>query len=179
MADDWQQRIIKFWFEELESADWWKKNPVIDDRITERFGALWEKHKSKPAEDFLESPVEALAAIILFDQFPRNMFRENAKAYSSDPLAQQIAELTVTHGFDQQLSKVQRPFSYMPFMHAEDLRLQEMSVELFEKLGSNQKFAEDHHAAIAEFGRFPHRNTLLGRVSSEEELQAIADGAQW
>ena len=179
MADDWQQRIIKFWFEELESADWWKKNPKVDAQITERFGALWERHKAKAAEDFLEGPTGTLGAIILFDQFPRNMFRESAKAYSTDPLAQQIAELAVERGFDQQLSKTQRPFAYMPFMHAEDLRLQEMSVELFEKLGSNQKFAENHHAAIAEFGRFPHRNTVLGRVSSEEELQAIADGAQW
>ena len=176
---DWIQEILEFWFDELQPKDWWNKNEAVDKEISERFRMLWDEQRHNAAGRFLTSAHEALSATILFDQFPRNMFRGNETAFSTDPLAQQIAEEAVERGFDQQVSKTQRPFVYMPFMHAEDLRLQEMSVELFGKLGSNQKFAEDHHAAIARFGRFPHRNAVLGRKSLKEERQAVADGASW
>jgi len=120
-----------------------------------------------------------LAAVILFDQFPRNMFRDSADAFSTDHLAQQIAEQAVELELDQQLPEQQRVFLYMPFMHAEDIQMQNKSVTLFTKLGSNEKFANEHHDVIAKFGRFPYRNEVLGRQTRPEEQAAIDDGASW
>ncbi|MGB5483438.1 DUF924 family protein [Parasphingorhabdus sp.] len=176
---NWPAEILSFWFEELDPKDWWTKSDAIDDLIKKRFFELWETQKSKTADDFLTSPETALAAIILFDQFPRNMFRDSADAFSTDHLAQQVAEKTVDLELDTQLPERQRPFFYMPFMHAEDIRLQNKSVALFTKLGSNQKFANEHRDVIAKFGRFPHRNEILGRQSRPEEVAAVAAGASW
>ena len=170
---------MSYWFEELASDDWWAQNHVIDQQITERFLELWKEQKSRTAADFLGSPETALAAVILFDQFPRNMFRDSADAYSTDHLAQQIAEQAVDGELDQQLPEEQRTFLYMPFMHAEDIQLQNKSVTLFTRLGSNEKFANEHRDVIAKFGRFPHRNAVLGRQNRPGEQAAIEDGASW
>ena len=175
----WTDDILLFWFNELDPADWWNKNDAIDEQITERFVELWEEQKSKIAGHFLSSPETALAAIILFDQFPRNMFRDHADAFATDHLAQQIAEKAVDLEYDQQLPEAQRAFLYMPFMHAEDLQLQNKSVTLFTKLGSNEKFANEHRDVIAQFGRFPHRNRILGRQFRPGEQTAIDGGAKW
>jgi len=176
---NWPNEILLFWFDEMDPEDWWAKNDAIDDRITDRFLDLWKEQKSKTAGDFLGSPETALAAVILFDQFPRNMFRDSADAFSTDHLAQQIAEQAVELELDQQLPEQQRVFLYMPFMHAEDIQMQNKSVTLFTKLGSNEKFANEHHDVIAKFGRFPHRNEVLGRQTRPEEQAAIDDGASW
>ena len=175
----WTDEILLFWFDELDPAVWWNKHYAIDEQITERFLELWEEQKSKTADDFLSSPETALAAIILFDQFPRNMFRDHADAFATDHLAQQIAEKAVDLEYDQQLPEAQRAFLYMPFMHAEDLQLQNKSVTLFTKLGSNEKFANEHRDVIAQFGRFPHRNRILGRQFRPGEQTAIDGGAKW
>ena len=175
----WTDEILLFWFDELDPADWWNKNDAIDEQITERFLELWEEQKSKIVDDFLSSPETALAAIILFDQFPRNMFRDHADAFATDHLAQRIAEKAVDLEYDQQLPEAQRAFLYMPFMHAEDLQLQNKSVTLFTKLGSNEKFANEHRDVIAQFGRFPHRNRILGRQFRPGEQTAIDGGAKW
>ncbi|GAB5487833.1 MAG: DUF924 family protein [Parasphingorhabdus sp.] len=171
--------ILQFWFNELKPADWWNKNEAIDNICKERFFELWEEQKANVADTFLADAETALAAIILFDQFPRNMFRDHADAYSTDHLAQQIAEKAVDLELDQQLTEQQRPFLYMPFMHAEDMRLQNRSVALFTKLGSNEKFANNHRDAIAQFGRFPHRNDVLGRATRPAEQEAINNGMKW
>ncbi|MEH6827212.1 DUF924 family protein [Parasphingorhabdus sp.] len=176
---NWSAEILSFWFQELDPRDWWTKSDVTDNLIKRRFFELWQEQKSKTAGDFLGSPETALAAVILFDQFPRNMFRDSADAFSTDHLAQQIAGQAVDLEFDQQLPEQQRPFLYMPFMHAEDLDLQNQSVALFTKLGSNQEFANEHRDVIAKFGRFPHRNHVLGRQFRPGEQAAIADGASW
>ena len=118
MPVSWSDEILSFWFEELESADWWTKSDAIDGQIEARFLDLWQEQKSKAADAFVGLPETALAAVILFDQFPRNMFRDSADAYSTDHLAQQIAEQAVDLEFDQQLPERQRAFLYMPFMHA-------------------------------------------------------------
>ena len=170
---------MSFWFDELDSEDWWTKSDATDERIEEQFLELWEEQKSNIADDFLTSPETALAAIILFDQFPRNMFRDSAEAYATDHLAQQIAEKAVDLELDQQLPEDQRAFLYMPFMHAENLHLQNRSVTLFTKLGSNEKFANEHRDVIAKFGRFPHRNTVLGRQFRAGEQAAVDAGASW
>ena len=176
---NWPTEILQFWFEELKPADWWKKSDAIDSICKERFYELWEEQKANIADVFLTDAETALAATILFDQFPRNMFRDHADAYSTDHLAQQIAEKAVDLELDQHLSEVQRPFLYMPFMHAEDLRLQNKSVALFTKLGSNEKFANNHRDAIVQFGRFPHRNAVLGRATRPAEQEAIDGGMKW
>lgn len=175
----WPTEIIHFWFEELKPADWWKKSDAIDAICKERFFELWEEQKSRTADAFMIDAETALSATILFDQFPRNMFRNHADAYSTDHLAQQVAELAVERELHRQLTEKQRPFLYMPFMHAEDLRLQNKSVALFTKLGSNEKFANNHRDVIAKLGRFPHRNKLLGRAMRPGEQDAIDSGAAW
>jgi len=176
---NWPAEILTFWFQELDPRDWWAKSDATDNQIRERFLELWEEQKSKTADDFLTAPETALAAVILFDQFPRNMFRDSADAFSTDHLAQQIAEKAVDLELDAQLPEDQRAFLYMPFMHAEDIQLQNRSVTLFTKLGSNQKFANEHRDVIAKFGRFPHRNAVLGRQTRDEEQAAIDAGASW
>ena len=176
---NWPAEILSFWFQELVPRDWWAKSDATDDQIGERFLELWEEQKSKTADDFLTAPETALAAVILFDQFPRNMFRDSADAFSTDHLAQQIAEKAVDLELDAQLPEDQRAFLYMPFMHAEDIQLQNRSVTLFTKLGSNQKFANEHRDVIAKFGRFPHRNAVLGRQFHAGEQAAVEDGASW
>ncbi len=175
----WPTEILRFWFEDLQPKDWWNKSELTDNLIKERFFELWEEQKTKIADEFLSSPESALAAVILFDQFPRNMFRDSADAFATDHLAQQIAELAVDGKIDQQLTEKQRPFLYMPFMHSEDLQLQNRSVTLFTKLGSNEKFANNHRDVIAEFGRFPHRNAVLGRGMRGGEQEAMDAGASW
>jgi len=176
---NWPAEILTFWFQELGPKDWWAKSDATDDQIRERFLELWEEQKSKTADDFLTAPETALAAVILFDQFPRNMFRDSADAFSTDHLAQQIAEKAVDLKLDAQLPEDQRAFLYMPFMHAEDIQLQNRSVTLFTKLGSNQKFANEHRDVIAKFRRFPHRNAVLGRQTRDGEQAAIDAGASW
>ena len=176
---NWPSEILSFWFDELEPGDWWTKNDAIDQQIEQRFLELWQEQKTKTAKDFLDSPETALAAVILFDQFPRNMFRDSADAFSTDHLAQQIAEKAVDGELDQQLPEEQRAFLYMPFMHAEDLQLQNRSVTLFTRLGRNEKFANEHRDVIAKFGRFPHRNAVLGRQFRPGEQQAVENGASW
>lgn len=175
----WQSDIMQFWFSELKSKDWWNKSEAVDNQCKERFFELWEDQKSRVADDFLTSAEDALAAVILFDQIPRNMFRGSAEAFATDHLALQIAGKAVDKELDQRLTKDQRPFLYMPFMHSEDLQDQNRSVMLFTRLGSNEKHANAHRDVIAKFGRFPHRNTVLGRAMRPEEQEAIDGGAGW
>tara|TARA_R110000824_G_scaffold61387_2_gene163253 strand:+ start:201 stop:734 length:534 start_codon:yes stop_codon:yes gene_type:complete len=176
---NWPEKILSFWFQELDPKDWWVKSEAMDTICESRFLELWDEQKLKTAPDFLTSPEIALAAVILFDQIPRNMFRDNVRAYSTDYLAQKIAENAVRMELDRHLSEEQRVFLYMPFMHAEDIRLQKKSVALFNRLGRNQKFANEHRDVIAKFGRFPHRNKVLGRQFLPGEQAAIDDGASW
>lgn len=176
---NWPSDILHFWFEELAPKDWWTKSDALDNRIKERFFELWEEQKSRVADDFLGSAETALAAVILFDQFPRNMFRGEADAFSTDHLALQIADKAVAMELDQQLDEDQRAFLYMPFMHSEDLQDQNKCVTLFTRLGSNERHANAHRDVIAKFGRFPHRNPVLGRTMRPGEQEAIDDGAGW
>lgn len=181
MADNWPTEILNFWFDELGSDNWFGSSDTIDEQITERFQELWEEQKSKVASDFLDTPETALAAIILFDQFPRNMFRNTADAFATDHLALQIAEKAVDKELDHQLTERQRSFVYMPFMHSEDLEDQTRSLGLFTALGleDNIKFAKAHRDIIVKYGRFPHRNAMLGRETRAEEQVAIDQGSNW
>ena len=158
------QAILSFWFGHGWD-DWWKPNPEFDAEIRNKFETLWEEQRENVPEHFLGSAEEALAAVILFDQFPRNMYRGHADQFSTDPLALAIAKGAVERGFDDGMTPERRGFLYMPFEHSEDLRDQLQSLLLFTALGNNEMLdhARKHHDVIQRFGRFPHRNAILGR----------------
>ncbi|KEO91734.1 hypothetical protein EH31_03420 [Erythrobacter longus] len=168
---DWVEDVLHFWFEELEARDWFSKNAAVDAEIEKRFGALHEYHSDKDAADFLGSFKEALAAIILFDQFSRNLFRGNPLSFASDPLGLALARAMVAKGWDDDLAPEQRIFAYLPLEHSEDLADQNTAVGLIAALGNAEftRYAKAHRNVIARFGRFPHRNEVLGRISTPEE----------
>jgi len=179
LSNDWRADVLKFWFG-LSYDDWWSGEPELDHRIKERFLQLWTAKRQLPAESFGADPLTALAAVILFDQLPRNMFRGHAEQFSTDHLALAIATAAVDRGFDDQLEPRERQFLYMPFQHSENLADQTRSVLLFTALGEDEqlRFAHLHHDVIARFGRFPHRNALLGRAPRPDEI-AAGDVVPW
>jgi len=178
-AVDWRADILKFWFG-LDRQQWWKTDPVLDHRIKQRFLKLWAEKRQLPVEAFLDNPLTALAGVILFDQLPRNMFRGLADQFATDHLALAIAKAAVDRGFDDQLEQAERGFLYMPFQHSEDLDDQNRSMLLFTGLGDDHQlgFAKKHHDVIQRFGRFPHRNAMLGRAPRPAEM-AAGDVTPW
>jgi uncharacterized protein (DUF924 family) len=175
MQSDWAGQVIRYWFEELRPAAWFRKDARVDDAIRERFGALHDEVAQLRPEQ-LATPLDCLAAVIVLDQFSRNMFRGSSRAFATDLLALSIAQHAVAAGLDQQLDRQQRWFLYMPFQHSEDRAVQQRSIELFAQLGDRENlgYAQRHKEIIERFGRFPHRNEVLGRISTPEELEFIA-----
>jgi uncharacterized protein (DUF924 family) len=173
VSTDWRDHVLKFWFG-LDPRQWWKSDPSLDHRIEQHFLKLWAEKRQLPVETFLDDPLTAAAAVILFDQFPRNMFRGHADQFATDPLALAIAKAAVDRKLDDQLEPRERAFLYMPFQHSEKLEDQDRSILLFTALGdSNQlKYAKSHRALIERFGRFPHRNAVLGRPPRPAEVAA-------
>jgi uncharacterized protein (DUF924 family) len=169
--------IVAFWFETLKPEDWYRKNPAIDAAITERFGATYEALKTGVPPEWLAEPKGTLAAIIVLDQFPRNMFRDDPRAFATDQAALALAKCAIGEEIDMQLPPEERAFIYMPFQHSEARDDQARSIELFTALGAplNLDFAQRHQAIIARFGRFPHRNSVLGRASTAEELAFLQE----
>ena len=170
---DWRADVLKYWFG-LGSERWWKADPALDEEIRDRFLKLWKDQRRLPVSSFTTDPLTALAAVTLFDQFPRNMFRGHAEQFATDPLALGIARAAVDAKLDDDLEPQERGFLYMPFEHSEDLADQRRSVALFTALGDDflLGFAAKHHDVIARFGRFPHRNAMLGRAPRPEETAA-------
>jgi uncharacterized protein (DUF924 family) len=176
---NWQDEVLAFWFG-LSKEQWWKADPALDSEIRERFHALWETERENVPEAFLGSARDSIAATILFDQFPRNMFRGHADQFSTDPLALAIAKGAVDRGLDGAMSPQERGFLYMPFQHSEDIGDQRRSMALFTALGDDEQlgFARKHHDVIERFGRFPHRNKILGRAPRPAEVEA-GDVVPW
>ena len=176
---DWRHDVLAFWFG-LDPKQWWKSDPLVDDQVRERFQKLWSRKRELPVESFLDDPLTALAAVILFDQFPRNMFRGNAEQFATDHLALAIAKAAVDRGFADRLEKDERVFLYMPFQHSESLADQNRSIQLVTALDDDYHlgFAKKHHDVIARFGRFPHRNAMLGRAPRPDEV-AAGDMVPW
>lgn len=168
--------VLKFWFEELTPEQWWRDSS-LDGVIKERFGTLYDALAQDIPPEWLGSPRAALAAIIVLDQFPRNMFRGTAQAFATDAKAREIARHAVDNGFDQALGTDERAFLYLPFEHSEDSADQLRSVELFRALGQETylDFAVQHAEVIARFGRFPQRNHALNRTSTAEEAAFLSD----
>lgn len=173
--------LLTFWFEDHGRDDWFGGGPAFDVEIRERYQSLYEAHRADDAADHLATPVTALAAILLFDQMPRNLFRDDGRAFATDPLAREIARGVLEHGWEERLTAEGRQFAYMPFMHSEDMADQDRSVALFEGLGNDEAtaFAKKHRDVIARFGRFPHRNAALGRDTKPDEQEAVQAGADW
>jgi uncharacterized protein (DUF924 family) len=175
----WQDEVLLYWFG-LSKEQWWKADPALDSEIRDRFMALWEKERENLPDAFLGSARDSVAAVVLFDQFPRNMLRGHADQFSTDPVALAIAKGAVARRLDEALSPAERGFLYMPFQHSEDVEDQRRSVALFTALGDPYQlgFAEKHFEVIERFGRFPHRNAILGRPPRPAEVEA-GDVAPW
>lgn len=178
-AEDWRSTVLKFWFG-LPEDHWFRGPPELDHRIRQDFLELWEQKRQLPVDAFLADPLTALAAVILFDQLPRNMFRGHADQFATDHLALAIAKGAIDKGFDEQLSPKERSFLYMPFQHSEKLADQNRSLLLYTELGDPKslRYAQLHHDIIERFGRFPHRNAILGRAPRAEEV-AAGDVVPW
>ncbi len=178
---DWAAALLDFWFNQIGEQGWWNRDPALDRSCKMRFHAMWEEKRRVPAEEFLERADDALAAVLLFDQLPRNMFRGSAAAFSTDALAREVARGAIAHGYDIQIGGAGRLFFYMPFQHSEALDDQILSLSLFEGAGDEKSlaFAQQHYAMIERFGRFPHRNAALGRVDAPGEQEAIREGGAW
>jgi uncharacterized protein (DUF924 family) len=176
LIGDWRAHVLKFWFA-LKPEQWWRGGEELDHRIKQNFLRLWMEKRALPVESFLTDPLTALAGVILFDQLPRNMFRGHAEAYSTDHLALAIAKAAIARGFDKELAHDERKFLYMPLQHSEHLDDQNQALLLFTQLGDDEqiKYSKHHRDIIARFGRFPHRNSILGRASRPEEIAAGAD----
>jgi uncharacterized protein (DUF924 family) len=170
---DWRSDVLKFWFG-LDPKQWWSGGAELDHRINQNFLKLWAEKRQLPVDAFTGDPLTALAAVILFDQFPRNMFRDDAEQFATDHLALAIAKVAVDKEYDEQLEPKERGFLYMPFQHSESLSDQDRSLLLFTALGDDNqlKYAKSHRDVIARFGRFPHRNTMLGRAPRPDEIAA-------
>jgi uncharacterized protein (DUF924 family) len=177
---DWRERVLAFWFDEVGPDHWWRGGEGVDDLCRNRFADLYAEKRQLPPESFLEGPLTALAGVILFDQLPRNMYRGHADQFMTDSLALGIAKGAVDRGYDERLTKDQKTFLYMPFEHSENLVDQERSLILFTALGDDYLlgFAHKHYDVIKRFGRFPHRNQMLGRQPRPDEL-AAGDTNPW
>ena len=181
VATDWVPAVLNYWLNEVGPEGWFDSTEEEDARCLHLFRALWDVQRDRTASDFLNDADTALAALILFDQFPRNMFRGQARAFATDALGREIADGALERGFDDAFVESARPFFYMPFMHSEALADQDRSMALFDRPGFelNLKFAKAHRDVIERFGRFPHRNEALGRQTLPAEEAAIAEGAHW
>ena len=169
------QQIIDFWFEEIEPAQRWKKDDAFDALLIDRFSNLHQQASACELYEWRKEPLGRLAEIIILDQFSRNMFRNSATAFATDALSLALSQEAVACGADQALTAVQRSFLYMPFMHSESLKIHEVAVELFRDNGiqANLDFEFKHKKIIEKFGRYPHRNAVLGRPSTAEEREFL------
>jgi uncharacterized protein (DUF924 family) len=180
------REILDFWFGEPDAEnygkprkEWFNKVPAFDREIQDRFITVYEKAAMGELDNWQNSPDACLALIIVLDQFPRNIFRDTPEAFATDWQALTVAQYAVAQGYDRKLLPVQRWFFYLPFEHSENLEHQRLAVELFEQLSYDRDSAEAieyairHMEIIAKFGRFPHRNAILGRASTPAEEEFL------
>jgi uncharacterized protein (DUF924 family) len=177
----WAAELLHFWFRVLRPVDWFHSSPALDDALRRRFGPDLAMLPGRPPSEFLTDPPTARAAVLLFDQVPRNIHRGAADAFATDPLARAIAYGILRRGWDRGLSGPARQFIGLPLMHSEAIADQRASLAYSAALGPRYgwPFARSHYRMIARFGRFPHRNAVLGRPSSPAEMRAVAAGFAW
>jgi uncharacterized protein (DUF924 family) len=167
--------IIDFWFEDIDKSLWWAKNGEFDQLITARFAAVHAKAIQCELFDWRQFPEGRLAEIIVLDQFSRNMYRDSALAFANDTLALALAQEAIAVGADNLLTPVQNGFLYMPFMHSESGVIHELAVELYKnsQVQAFYDFEIKHQNIIKQFGRYPHRNSILCRTSSQAEIEFL------
>jgi uncharacterized protein (DUF924 family) len=176
------REVLDFWFGQVGEEGWFAKSDVLDAECAHRFGPLRDLVLGNSAAGWRDDSDTLLAAIILLDQFSRNIHRGEAEAFAADPLARALALEAIEKGWDKPLPSERRAFIYLPLEHAEDMAMQKLSVEMFATLEDEEdlKYARDHAAVIERFGRFPSRNAALGRESTPEELAYLSQpGAGW
>jgi uncharacterized protein (DUF924 family) len=167
--------VNRFWFEELKPEDWFKKSEERDETIQQRFAAVYDRLRDGVPTSWLEMTDGYVAAIIVLDQFPRNMFRGKKQSFATDPLALELAKQAIANGIDAQLPPIKRWALYLPFEHSEDAADQTRCIELMTALQNPVAldWALRHKAVIDRFGRFPHRNAIFSRVSTDEEADFL------
>lgn len=171
------KEVLQFWFEELEPQQWFVKDDALDKKIHDKFATTLNQAAQAELFKWRKTPHGRLAEIIVLDQFSRNIFRDTEKSFAQDPLALALAQEAVALGADQALSKTERSFMYMPYMHSESSAIHEEALVLFQQLANPDTldYEYKHKAIVDRFGRYPHRNEILGRVSNAEELTFLAE----
>lgn len=171
------RQVLDFWFDEVGEAQWWVKDAALDQQIGSGFADLHRQAARCELYRWRQQPEGRLAEIIVLDQFSRNMFRDSRQAFAQDALALALAQEMIAMGAHRALSTVQRSFVYLPFMHSESLLIHDVAVALFSEKGleRNYDFEVKHKAILKRFGRYPHRNALLGRPSTEAELAFLTE----
>lgn len=169
------ENVLHFWFEELEPSQHWIKDALLDEDIGLRFSALHKQANAGELAHWRSSPEGRLAEIIVLDQFSRNIFRDEPQSFASDPLARELCREAIQQGDDKKLAIAKRAFVYMPLMHSEDLADHKIALEVFDQPGleNSLDFEKRHVRIIEQFGRYPHRNELLGRESTAEETEFL------
>ena len=165
--------IIDYWFSEKSKQFWFASTPSIDKEITSRYETVWEKAASGGLSSWGDTAHGSVALIIILDQFPLNMFRGKAKGFKTESIAVEVALNAIDNGFDEEMDNEKLLFLFMPLMHSENLDHQNLQVYLFEKYNFNLDFSKHHRDLVKKFGRFPHRNEILGRMSTMEELDYL------
>lgn len=167
--------ILDFWFSPEVSKRWFDSTPEFDQGLRQDYEDLWQRARRGELDHWRQSADGCLALVIVLDQFPLNMFRGRARGFATEAQSREVARGALARGFDRELPVERRAFLYMPFMHSEDSADQELSVELFAQPGleKSYRFAKHHRDIVARFGRFPHRNTVLGRESTAEEIEYL------
>ncbi|MCK5425370.1 MAG: DUF924 domain-containing protein [Emcibacter sp.] len=174
-------QVSDFWFDHLKPQDWFVQSDQVDQEIINKFSDQYFYFKDRDLDNMDLSGEQILAAIILFDQMPRNMFRDSAQAFETDALALSLCTMALARGLDLKMSDIKKSFTYIPLEHSEGIKDQELCVSLFEQrteLADHIDYAVRHHAIIQKFGRFPHRNAVLGRTSTPEEDEYLITGGE-
>jgi uncharacterized protein (DUF924 family) len=167
--------ILQFWYSEPMASRWFSSTPALDAEIRARFERVWLAAAQGRLDDWKNTPQGCLALVIVLDQLPLNMFRGEARSFSTEQQAVEVCKLAIARDYDREIAPGRLGFLYMPLMHSESLADQDLSVKVFEQAGleGNLRFARHHRELIRRFGRFPHRNAILGRESSREELDYL------
>ena len=176
----WAADLLHVWFHRLGPGDWFRPPAAVDRMLERRFAATLAAMRHRPTEEFLRDPQLALAAILLFDQVPRNIYRGTRAAFATDTLARALTHGAIARGWIGPASRQARQFMLMPLMHSEHIADQRLSLAMFAHYApGNLSFARSHYRMVARFGRFPHRNDALGRRSTPAERKAVAAGNSW
>ncbi len=167
--------VLTFWFDDIDSSKWWVKDSDFDQLIFDKFSDLHAQANQCELYEWRDTAKGRLAEIIILDQFSRNMYRDTPQSFASDSLALALSQETIALNADRELSEIERSFLYMPFMHSESKKIHDVAVQLYKNNGiqSNLDFEIKHKEIIDRFGRYPHRNAILGRQSTDEEIEFL------